>query len=68
MAQTMLRRRSVKIIKSFKDDGAALTKKNGKRLNKDEAIKVLQPVLKDGSKTVAELGAVCDNLFEFKVS
>jgi len=68
MAQTMLRRRSVKIIKSFKEAGAALTKKDGKRLKKDQAIKVLRPVLKNGSKTVAELGAVCDNLFEFKVS
>lgn len=68
MKQMMLRRRSVKIIKSFKESGATLTQKNGKRLKKDDAIKVLIPVLKDGSKCVAELGAVCDNLFEFNVS
>ena len=68
MARMMLRRRSVKIIKSFKDGGAALTKKDGKRLTQDKAIKVLLPVLKNGSKSVAELGAVCDNLFDFKVT
>ncbi len=67
-ARMMLRRRSVKIIKSFKESGAAMALKGGKRLKKDEAINVLVPVLKNGSKCVAELGAVCDNLFEFKAS
>ncbi len=68
MAKMMLRRRSVKLIKSFKQNGAALTKTNGKQLKKDDAIKVLVPALKDGSKCMADLGAVCDNLFQFKVS
>jgi predicted TIM-barrel fold metal-dependent hydrolase len=38
MAKMMLRQRSVKIIKSFKKAGAALTKKDEKRLKKDQAI------------------------------
>ena len=66
MARMTLRRRSVKLIQTFKRSGAKMAARDGKPVTEDQAIKIVSPVLKDGSKTVAELGAVCDSLFDFK--
>ena len=68
LARAKLRRRSVKLIEAFKRNGANLAMKDGKRLTKDQAIKKVFPVLKNGSKTVADLGALCDSLFDFETS
>lgn len=68
MARMNLRRRSVKLIKTFKRNGAKMAVRSGKPLTEDHVIKIVTPVLKNGSKTVAELGAICDSLFEFKTA
>ncbi|MEJ2660822.1 MAG: hypothetical protein P8Z73_08885, partial [Desulfobacteraceae bacterium] len=68
MARMNLRRRSVKLIQAFKRNGAKMAVRGGKPLSEDQAIKIVTPVLKNGSKTVAELGAVCDSLFEFETA
>jgi hypothetical protein len=60
-----LRRRSAELIRTFKDDGAKMAVRNGKPLTEEQAVKIVAPVLGSGSKTVAELGAICDSLFEF---
>ena len=66
MARMNLRRRSVKLIESFKRGGAKMAVRNSQQLTEDQAVKIVTPVLANGSKTMAELGAVCDSLFEFK--
>lgn len=65
LANIILRRRSFKLIEVFKNNGAKLSMKDGNRLKKEQAIKKLIPVLKNGSKTIADLGALCDTLFDF---
>ena len=68
IAAIELRKRAVKIIKKFKQNNAVPALRNGRRLKQDQIIKILMPVLKDGSKTLAELGAICDSLFDFKIN
>ena len=62
----LLRRRSLKLIKVFEEKGAKPVVKDGKQPRQDQLIKKLTPMLKDGSKTVADLGALCDSLFDFE--
>ena len=68
MARKNLQSRSAKLIQTFKCSGAQMAARDGKPLTEGQAARIVAPVLKNGSKTVAELGAVCDSLFEFRTA
>ncbi|MBU0993031.1 MAG: amidohydrolase [Proteobacteria bacterium] len=68
MAKMNLRRRAVQLISVFDQKGAIPALIDGKRIKKEQMIQKMCAVLKDGSKTVADLGALCDSLFDFETA